>query len=525
MSGPLPNIVITGMMGAGKSAAGRALARLLGRTFLDTDDEVARRSGRRIADLIRDEGWEAFRDLERSVIEELATPRGLVVATGGGALLKAPAREAAGRGGTVICLHANPKVLAARLDPEGRPLLEGATDPETKLRQILEARAPVYDGFELRLDTDDLTPDEAADAVARLLGLAPVSVRIPGAPPCPIVIRRGLLADSGVYHAWLEGVDKVHVIADRTPWAHVGPALTASLGELDMIPRIHLVGPDDKSWDGAGRLLDGLAAAGAARDHGVLVVGGGATLDLGGVVASIYMRGLRTVLVPTTLLAMIDAAIGGKTAVDHRRARNLAGTFHVPRGVLADPDVLGTLPDAAVADAFSEALKTALIGDHELFAKLSVEPPDTWRGLGAAELIRRCAKVKAAVVSEDPAEAGLRRVLNLGHTTAHALESLDPGLSHGRAVGLGLLAAARIGRTLDRTQPGLEGHIRKALIHLGLPTTYPTPAPDAFLGRARLDKKRTSDRIRLIIPIRPGQVEIVDDVSEEVFMSGLEALA
>jgi shikimate kinase/3-dehydroquinate synthase len=524
VSAPLRNIVLTGMMGTGKSAAGRALARLLGRAFMDTDDEVARRAHRSVPSLIAAEGWDAFRTLEHAVIQELARPRGLVVATGGGALLKEPARRAATRGGTVICLHAPPEVLAIRLAGQDRPLLEGAVDLEAKIRQILDARAAVYEGFALRLDTGALSADDAADALARLLRLDPVTIRIPGARPCPVVIRRGLLSDSGIYTAWLEGVDKVHVIADRAPWQHLGPSLTASLADAGKIPRIHLVTPDEKSWDGAGQLLDGLAAAGASRDHGVLVVGGGATLDLGSFVASVYMRGLRTVLIPTTMLAMIDAAIGGKTAVDHRRARNLAGTFHIPRGVLADPDVLESLPGPAFSDAYSEALKTALIGDEELFTKLSEEPPEIWRGLGAAELIRRCARVKAAVVSEDPREAGLRRVLNLGHTTAHALEILDPELSHGRAVGLGLLAAARIGRELGHTEPDLEVKIRVALTHLGLPTTYPAPSPDAFLEKVRLDKKRADEKIRLVIPIRPGRVEIIDDVSEDRFVDGLNAL-
>jgi shikimate kinase / 3-dehydroquinate synthase len=524
VSAPIPNIVLTGMMGTGKSATGRALARLLGRSFMDTDDEVARRARQSIPSLIDTEGWDAFRSLESAVIQELSSPRGLVIATGGGALLKSSAREAAASGGKVICLSARPDLLATRLGPDSRPLLEGAEDLEAKIRLILEARTPVYDSFELQLDTSDLSPNDAADALARLLGLAPVTVRVPGAPICPIVIRRGLLADAGIYTAWLESVDKIHVIADRAPWQHLGPALTASLTDAGKIPRIHLVTPDEKTWEGAGRLLDGLAAAGAARDHGILVVGGGATLDLGNFVASVYMRGLRTVLIPTTLLAMIDASIGGKTAVDHSRARNLAGTFHAPRGVLADPDVLATLPDGAFSDAYSEALKTALIGDEELFIKLSEEPPNTWRGPGAAELIRRCAKVKAAVVSEDPREEGLRQVLNLGHTTAHALEALNPGLTHGRAVGLGLVAAARIGRALGQTDPDLEGQIRVALTHLGLPTTYPKPTREAFLKRVCLDKKRACDQIRLVIPIRPGRVEIVDDIDEDILLDGLEAL-
>ena len=522
MSTPLPNIVLTGMMCTGKSAAGRALARLLGRGFLDIDEEIARRAGRSVPDMISGEGWDAFRAAEAAVVAELAAPRGLVVATGGGALLKENERAAAG--GTVVCLQARPEILAARAGDGPRPLLDDAADQEATIRRILEARAPVYDGFALQLDTSDLTPDAAAAALAQLLGLEPVAVQVSSGPPCPVVIRRGLLADTGIFHAWLEGVDKIHVVADRAPWKHLGPALTATLVSAGKIPRVHLVSPDDKNWEGAGQVLDSLAAASAAKDHGVLIVGGGATLDLGGFVASVYMRGLRTVLIPTTLLAMIDAAIGGKTAVDHPRARNLAGTFHLPRGVLVDPDILATLPDAAWTDAFSEALKTALIGDEELFDKLETEVPETWRGAGLAELIRRCARVKAAVVSEDLREAGPRRLLNLGHTTAHALESLDTTLTHGRAVGLGLLVAARIGRVLGRTEPDLEDRIRKVLIHLGLPVTWPLPTPDAFLGRVRLDKKRRLDRILIVVPIRPGRVEIIDCVDEEICVDGLDAI-
>lgn len=525
MSAPLPNIVLTGMMCTGKSAAGRALARLLGRGFLDIDEEIARRSGRSVPDLISGEGWDAFRELEAAVVAELAAPRGLVVATGGGALLKEPERAAAAAGGTVVCLRARPEILAARTGDGPRPLLDDATDRMATIRRIMEARGPIYDGFALQFDTSDITPDAAAAALAQLLGLEPVAVQVSGGPPCPVVIRRGLLADTGIFHAWLDGVDKIHVVADRAPWKHLGPALTATLASAGKIPRVHLVSPDEKNWEGAGLVLDSLAAADAAKDHGILIVGGGATLDLGSFVASVYMRGLRTVLIPTTLLAMIDAAIGGKTAVDHPRARNLAGTFHLPRGVLVDPDILGTLPDTAWTDAFSEALKTALIGDEELFDKLETEAPETWRGAGLAELIRRCARVKAAVVSDDLREAGPRRLLNLGHTTAHALESLDPTLTHGSAVGLGLLVATRIGRVLGHTEPGLEDRIRKVLIHLGLPVTCPLPAADAFLDRVRLDKKRRHDRILIVVPCRPGQVEIVDCVDEGICVDGLEAIA
>jgi len=156
--------------------------------------------------------------------------------------------------------------------------------------------------------------------------------------------------------------------------------------------------------------------------------------------------------------------------------------------------------------------------------KLETEPPETWRGVGLAELIRRCARVKAVVVSEDPREAGLRRTLNLGHTTAHALESLDPDLSHGRAVALGLLVATRVSTGLGRTETGLEERIRAALRHLGLPVTHPLPPAEAFLARVRLDKKRQKDRLRLVIPVRPGQVDILDDVPEEALVAALAAI-
>ncbi|MBM4371524.1 MAG: hypothetical protein FJ098_07715, partial [Deltaproteobacteria bacterium] len=242
MTAPLPNIVLAGMMGTGKSAAGRALARLLGRAFLDTDREVERRVGRPIPSIIETDGWEAFRSLEASVMAELAVPRGLVVATGGGALLKEAARAAALAGGTVICLHARPEVLAARLAGQPRPALDGVDGEggrRERIRHLLDVRAPVYDSFPLRLDSSDLGVDAVADALARLLDLEPVTVRVPGAAPCPVVIRRGLLLEAGVFDAWLDGVVTVQVVADRAPWTHVGPALAASLAAAGKIPRVH----------------------------------------------------------------------------------------------------------------------------------------------------------------------------------------------------------------------------------------------------------------------------------------------
>jgi 3-dehydroquinate synthase len=259
--------------------------------------------------------------------------------------------------------------------------------------------------------------------------------------------------------------------------------------------------------------VESVVNAGADRDTWVLALGGGVVGDLAGFAAATALRGLPWAVLPTTLLAMVDASIGGKTAVNLPMGKNLVGAFYPPRLVWMATETLTTLPGRELRCGWGEVLKTALIGDPALLDQLdhtfdergSFDPP-------LLEVVERCAAIKARIVTEDPYERGCRVQLNLGHTVAHALEASTGGaLAHGEAVAIGLIIEAEwavsLGVCLD---PGLPPRLRALAQRMGLPTVPPSIAEDRLLAAARVDKKGAADMIRLPLPQRPGTVIVVD---------------
>jgi 3-dehydroquinate synthetase len=258
----------------------------------------------------------------------------------------------------------------------------------------------------------------------------------------------------------------------------------------------------------------------------VVTLGGGATSDAAGFAAATYLRGVPHVPVPSSLLAMVDAAIGGKTGVNLDAGKNLVGAFHFPALVLVDSGLLATLPGPELVAGLAEVLKAGLIGDPELVSLL-----DRQGGAIAAgdadwpELIARSVSVKAQIVAEDPWELGRREHLNLGHTFAHALEAAsDYALAHGPAVGIGLLAAARLGRDLGLTEDHLPERVERILRRLGLPVGYPGSAPVRVLAAMGVDKKRRGGRLRFVLPKAVGDVTVVDDVPESAVLGILDTI-
>ena len=263
-----------------------------------------------------------------------------------------------------------------------------------------------------------------------------------------------------------------------------------------------------------------MAERGATRGSLVACMGGGVTGDLGGFVATLYMRGLPLVQVPTTLLAQVDASIGGKVGVNLPLAKNLAGAFHPPLLVLSDPCVLRTLPDREISNGLAETVKTAVLGSAALFEymekQLAEDPPKKRRDPAFLErCVQECARVKGSIVERDPFEQGERRLLNLGHTVGHALEAMDAyqGLSHGEAVAIGTVFAARLAERLGKAKVGLADRIARLLERCGLPTAMPPLDRKAFLSALRLDKKRAEGMVRFVLPVRIGKavIERVDD--------------
>jgi 3-dehydroquinate synthetase len=297
---------------------------------------------------------------------------------------------------------------------------------------------------------------------------------------------------------------------------------------LRALPRHVLVpGEEHKTWEALGALLLALDRAGLDRDGELLAVGGGVVTDLAGLAASLHRRGISWRAAPTTLVGQVDAALGGKTAVNLGGGKNTVGSFHSPREVRIDPLVLATLPDRHLRAGLAEALKTALVAGGELLERLAELQPADFQAArpGAVEVIRGCVATKLRLVAEDPYDAGARRQLNLGHTFGHAFEALAlPRLLHGEAIGLGLLCAARLAAGRAGSQPGLESRLRALLRRWGLPVTW-TCEPAAVLGEMQRDKKRRAARGVFVLPLAPGRVEIAGGFDEPELRAALAAIA
>jgi 3-dehydroquinate synthase len=269
----------------------------------------------------------------------------------------------------------------------------------------------------------------------------------------------------------------------------------------------------------AARLWSRLAAHRLGRDDCIVGIGGGAACDLAGFVAATWLRGIRMVLVPTTLLAMVDAAIGGKTAINIPEGKNLAGAFHSPAGVLADPATLATLPRREYVSGLAEVIKAGFIADPAVLDLVESDPGQAAvpAGAPAGELIERAIRVKAAVVAEDLREAGRRETLNYGHTLGHAIERVEGfGFRHGEAVAIGMTYAAELGRLAGRLDERTARQHREVLTAVGLPTRYRPDAWPQLRMAMGVDKKARGSRLRFIVLdglARPG---VLDDPAEEL---------
>jgi 3-dehydroquinate synthase len=345
----------------------------------------------------------------------------------------------------------------------------------------------------------------------------------------PIRIARGLLDAATDWRGALRGRHAL-IVSD----SNVAPlyarrlqdALTHAAGEVHVTTLALPAGEAHKNLDGVAAVLDALATLGATRDACVLALGGGVVGDIAGFAAACWMRGIDYVQFPTTLLAMVDSSVGGKTGIDHPAGKNLIGAFHQPRAVMADLDTLSTLPDRELRAGIAEVVKTACIGDAGFFAWLEAHA-DALLARDAAVLehaITTCCRFKAGVVARDERETGERALLNFGHTFGHALE-VETGydtLLHGEAVAIGMLQAARLSAQLGMAGADDSERLRALLLRCGLPA-QPPPGVDtvALLARMQLDKKNRAGALRLILWRGIGRTEIVSDVEESAVLAVL----
>lgn len=518
MNGILLNhtpIFIYGPPASGKTSLGERLAEVLGRAFYDLDEEIEAQAGASIPDIFAVEGEAGFRLRESDALADVARWGPGVIALGGGALLRLENRQLAEGAGPVLCLAASCETVLSRLhgSPGGRPLLAG--DAQESLRRLLEARSAHYASFPLQLATDRLSLEETLWRAQGLLG----RFRITGmGAPYDVCIAPGGLDHLGMalFERNLKG--PLALVSDENVARLYAPRLLAACRAAGFT--VHSVtippGEEYKTMDTVMRLWADFLSGSLERGSTVLALGGGVVGDLAGFAASAYLRGVSWVPLPTSLLAMVDASLGGKTGADLSQGKNLVGAFHPPALVLSDPNVLETLPEAEMRNGLAEVLKHGLIGDPHLFELCS----HGWEAVQGRldEIVRRAVAVKARIIQEDPYEKGRRAALNLGHTLGHALEvASDYRLRHGEAVGIGMLAAARLAEHHGIADPGLAGQIEAALAGLGLPTLAPAGIDPARMRAAiGLDKKRSSGKMRLALPVRPGEVVLYMAEAHEV---------
>jgi len=527
------NLILTGFMGTGKTTVGREVARRLGREFVDMDELIAQRAGKPIPAIFA-EGEATFRRMEAELCQELSQRSGLVIATGGGALVPEENRRRMEESGLVICLNCSPEEILRRLERvDDRPLLN-VPDRREEIERLLERRREAYAAIPCHLDTTGLTVNQVVERVLALweewLSEAEevlLPVRAPGGG-YPIHLGRGVLRRLGEHMDSLGMTGSVAVVSNPTIWQLYGEMVEEALrrANLEFFVALMPDGEAYKTLETVSHLYGEFLKGGLDRSGLVVAVGGGVVGDVAGFAAATYMRGVPWVQVPTTLLAMVDSSVGGKTGVDLPYGKNLVGAFHQPAQVVIDPEVLRTLPVAELRCGLAETVKAAVIGDPDLFERLeqieaSGPPPcETWDW---PWVIRRALAVKIAVVEEDPLEQGRRAVLNLGHTVGHALERLSGyTLRHGEAVSMGMVAESRLAVLLGHCDPALPERLAALLNRLGLPTRLPDYAPEDIWAAMQTDKKRKAHRLRFALPRRLGDVFVTGEVRREDFLKALE---
>ncbi len=530
-------IVLVGLMGAGKTSIGRRLAARLGMPFRDADTEIEAAAGMTVPEIFARLGEPAFRDGERRVIARLLAGPPAVIATGGGAFIDPATRAAVRLHATSVWLRVKLPVLVRRCSArEGRPLLAGG-DVEAILTRLLAERGPIYAQADVIVDCSDEPPDGTVQRVLAALAQARAPRRVPvdlSERGYDILVGPGLLARAGAHAAQVlanfRPGRRAVVVTDATVATLHLDRFMASLAEAGFVATFIVVpaGEGSKGFATLEHVARSALAAGIDRRAVVFGLGGGVVGDLAGFAAATLLRGLDFVQVPTTLLAQVDSSVGGKTGINTAEGKNLVGAFHQPRLVLADTDVLATLPRRELAAGYAEILKAGLIADPGFVAWCEAHAAALLQGDAAAltHAIEHATLFKAGVVAADEREtdpAGGRALLNLGHTFGHAFEAefgYGEALLHGEAVALGLCLAFALSDRLGLCPPADAARVRAHVAACGLPARIGdlrrnTLSAERLLGHMRKDKKARDGRLVFILARGIGQAFVAPDIEQD----------
>jgi len=531
------DLVLIGPPGSGKSAVGRLVAARHGVPFVDLDDVIEAAARRPIPAIFESEGEAGFRARERAAVRALPpsadSALARVVAVGGGCVVDPRNRWDLFRGRRVVSLWAPIDQLLRRLrGGPARPLLAGR-DPGVVLGGLLDERARWY------------AAGEPVDATGRLTSVVARVEEVLLSPPlrgtsllrAETAVGRLTVGDADALPRLLEALGlldarRVAIVSEPVAWRLHGERLAAAVtaAGLDVVPLLAPRGESAKTVAAYRRLVRAMAAARLERGDAIVAIGGGALGDAAGFAAATYLRGVPLVQVPTTLVAQIDSAIGGKTAIDIPEGKNLVGAFHQPRAIVADVSTLSTLPARQRRAALGEAIKYGALGDERLLDLLEVDAGRLVCGgrpfeSGAvAKLVERCAWAKVEVVASDQREHAGRLALNLGHSIGHAIEAAAGyrRILHGEAVAHGLRGAVAVGMAVGVTPPGRADRIERLLAAAGLAQQPPGVPEAAVREHLRRDKKHAAGRLRWVLPTESGVV-VRSDVPEDAVSAGIAA--
>jgi shikimate kinase/3-dehydroquinate synthase len=503
-------IFLTGFMGSGKTTVGKDLSHLLSMPFVDLDERISNTCGTTIPEIFRCAGQKAFRSLESDALWELTGQlEQSVVATGGGLPVDPDNRTVMKSCGLMVYLRTSFAALKQRIpeDPN-RPLWnEDASD-------LFDERREAYEAADIIIDTDDKKPCEIAREICSAIKghLNPVPVLLPGRS-YPVYIGEGIFEGFNSLLRRHFNPEGIFILVDENVFAlHkdiIHEALAGNTCHIMEVP----IGEESKSYGFLSKILDEMFSHQVNRSWICLGIGGGVTGDIAGFAASIFMRGIPAVHVPTTLLSQVDSSIGGKTGINTAFGKNLLGTFHQPIFVLSDAGFLNTLDDVQIKNAMAEVIKYGIIMDRDLFEYIESSSTYDYK-----KIVTMCSRDKAHVVSNDEREGGLRRILNFGHTLGHALEQLSNyNLYHGQAVAVGMLFSAWLSTKLGLLDQGDLKRIRSVIKKDSIiPEGIKLPGPEALKNTIIMDKKASKEGIHFVLTPSIGDVTVKKLTDSEV---------
>jgi shikimate kinase / 3-dehydroquinate synthase len=500
------HIFLYGPSGSGKSTVGKCLAGSLDCQFIDLDAEIEIQIGKTISDYISIKGEDSFRNVESDVLEENISGIEKVIALGGGALLRKKNQKLAQECGQVVFLEVDKNTIISRLtkDPNKRPLLAGELDSSLSL--LLKERRSHYGTFSFRIDASQ-APEQISWDIQSKLGRYHLSKMGAG---YDVLVQDDGLDTIGEHIKERDISGPILLVSDSNVAPIYADRVQTSLQGAGFVTQLHTIpaGEINKTIDTVSSIWHGCLEANLDRKSTVVALGGGVVNDLSGFSAATFMRGCKWVAVPTTLLAMVDASIGGKTGFDLREGKNLIGAFYPPSFVLADPSVLSTLPERELRAGLAEVVKHGVIADKELFDLCA----QGWNAVteNLSMLVRRGMAVKIKVIEEDPYEYGIRAALNYGHTVGHAVEVVSHfDYLHGEAVAIGMVVEARLAERLSLADSCVADAIADVLTGLKLPTQIPESlSQDEIILAMRKDKKKSNGRVRFAIPVNIGEIKV-----------------